>query len=297
LILCTWLLALGQEKYGFCVDWFKLVHLSIVLMNKILLQPTYFKSVAVSLSLRGLADSVYLTSVEVPGIILLHVLDPDRYINWFQSCLSSRRPCLSSGSLSLDSNRGGQFRPRIRLFRICDAQSDIGAGFILVLRFPLPITPPTAPHSSSSIIQCGCNRPNNGWYKSCLSLTPTQENYLSTFSVVHSLNKSSFSSFPVLPSETQCFTYFTGITNSLHFNYFLCNLLIVRTDFFLHVLGIRLSSNLHFHPHINYLHFQAIKPFDVICFIQFSSLDDLKDLCTRFYVNSVKDRFLVCRPE
>jgi hypothetical protein len=34
---------------------------------------------------------------------------------------------------------------------MCGGHSGIGAGFLQVLRFPLPITiPPTAPHSSSS---------------------------------------------------------------------------------------------------------------------------------------------------
>jgi hypothetical protein len=44
-------------------------------------------------------------------------------------------------------------RARVRSCEICDGQSGTGAGFLRVLRFPLPIfIPPTAPHSSSS---CG----------------------------------------------------------------------------------------------------------------------------------------------
>jgi hypothetical protein len=38
---------------------------------------------------------------------------------------------------------------RVMLCRICDRQSGSGAGFLQVLRFPLPVIPPTAPHSSS----------------------------------------------------------------------------------------------------------------------------------------------------
>jgi hypothetical protein len=39
----------------------------------------------------------------------------------------------------------------------------LGAGFLQVLRFPLPILiPPTAPHSSSSIIRDWYNRPISG---------------------------------------------------------------------------------------------------------------------------------------
>jgi hypothetical protein len=46
---------------------------------------------------------------------------------------------------------------------IYGGQSGTGAGFLLVLRFPLPILiPPTAPHSSSSVIRGWYNRPVNG---------------------------------------------------------------------------------------------------------------------------------------
>jgi hypothetical protein len=39
---------------------------------------------------------------------------------------------------------------QVRACGICGGQSGTGAGFLLVLRFPLPLIPPTAPHSSSS---------------------------------------------------------------------------------------------------------------------------------------------------
>jgi hypothetical protein len=58
------------------------------------------------------------------------------------------------------------FPPRrsiqIRSCGICDGQRGTGAGFLRVLRFPLPIViPPTAPHSSS-IIRGWYNRPVSG---------------------------------------------------------------------------------------------------------------------------------------
>jgi hypothetical protein len=43
-------------------------------------------------------------------------------------------------------------RGRVRSCGIYGRQCGTKAGFALVLRFPLPITPPTAPHSSSSSI-------------------------------------------------------------------------------------------------------------------------------------------------
>jgi hypothetical protein len=50
-------------------------------------------------------------------------------------------------------------RVRVRSSGFCAGQSGTGAGFFRVLGFPLPSIPPTAPHSSSSIIII------RGWYK------------------------------------------------------------------------------------------------------------------------------------
>jgi hypothetical protein len=53
-------------------------------------------------------------------------------------------------------------RAHVRSCGICGGQSDTGADFLQVLRFPLPIIiPPTAPHSSS-IIRGWYNRPVSG---------------------------------------------------------------------------------------------------------------------------------------
>jgi hypothetical protein len=50
------------------------------------------------------------------------------------------------------SNAAGRVRAQVRSCGICGGQSGIGAGFLRVLRFPLPILiPPTAPHSSTII--------------------------------------------------------------------------------------------------------------------------------------------------
>jgi hypothetical protein len=55
-----------------------------------------------------------------------------------------------------------QVRAQVKSCGICGRQSGTGAGFLLVLRFPLSIfIPPTALHSSS-IIRGGHNRPVSG---------------------------------------------------------------------------------------------------------------------------------------
>jgi hypothetical protein len=56
----------------------------------------------------------------------------------------------------------GQIRAWVRSCGICGGQSGTGAGFLRVLEFPLPSIPPTAPHSSSSIIWSWYSRPNIG---------------------------------------------------------------------------------------------------------------------------------------
>jgi hypothetical protein len=59
------------------------------------------------------------------------------------------------------SHRGGPgFQPGSSHVRFCGGQSGAGAGFLRVLRFPLPIfIPPIAPQSPSSIIWGLYNRP------------------------------------------------------------------------------------------------------------------------------------------
>jgi hypothetical protein len=56
-----------------------------------------------------------------------------------------------------------QVQARVRSCGICGGQRGTGVGLLLVIRFPLPIIPPTAPHSSSSIICGWYKRPNSGY--------------------------------------------------------------------------------------------------------------------------------------
>jgi hypothetical protein len=64
-------------------------------------------------------------------------------------------------------------RARVWSCRICGGQSGAGAGFLRVLRSPLPIfIPPIAPQSPSSIIWGWYNRPIVAAVPSGLSPTP-----------------------------------------------------------------------------------------------------------------------------
>jgi hypothetical protein len=61
-------------------------------------------------------------------------------------------------------------RARVRSCGICGGQSGTGAGFLRVLRFPLPILiPPIAPHSS--IARGWYNRPASGPLAKWTSMT------------------------------------------------------------------------------------------------------------------------------
>jgi hypothetical protein len=65
-------------------------------------------------------------------------------------------------------------RAQVKSCGICGGQSGNGAGFLRVLRFPLPILIPlTAPHSSSSIIWGWYNRPNSGIWPKWTQSHPT----------------------------------------------------------------------------------------------------------------------------
>jgi hypothetical protein len=82
---------------------------------------------------------------------------------------------------------------------------------------------------------------------------------------------------------------FTRKTNSIYFNYYVDNLLIVRTDC-VKDLGVMLDSKLYFHRHIDNLYSRALKLLGLICFItyNFSSLDCLKVLYTTLVCSNLE---------
>jgi hypothetical protein len=69
-----------------------------------------------------------------------------------------------------------QVQAQVRSRGVRVGQSGTGAGFLRVLRFPLPIIiPPTASHTSSSIIRGWYNRPNSGWHAKWTQSEPTPQ--------------------------------------------------------------------------------------------------------------------------
>jgi hypothetical protein len=69
-----------------------------------------------------------------------------------------------------------QVRAQVRSCGICGGQNNTGAGFLRVLRFPLPILiPPTAPHSYNLSSGAGRTGQTVADVPSELVLTPPQE--------------------------------------------------------------------------------------------------------------------------
>jgi hypothetical protein len=71
-------------------------------------------------------------------------------------------------------------------------------------------------------------------------------------------------------------TSFTRQTNSVHFNYYVSNVIILRSDC-IKDLGVMLDSKLYFHRHVNFVYSQALRTLGLIRYVtyNFSSLDYL----------------------
>jgi hypothetical protein len=69
---------------------------------------------------------------------------------------------------------------------------------------------------------------------------------------------------------------FTRKTNSVHFNYYVSNEIILRSDC-IKDLGVMLYSKLYFHRHVDFVYSQALRTLGIIRYIihNFSSLDFL----------------------
>jgi hypothetical protein len=69
---------------------------------------------------------------------------------------------------------------------------------------------------------------------------------------------------------------FTRETNSVHFNYYDSNEIILRSDC-IKDLGVMLDSKLYFHHHVDFVHSQALRTLGLIRYAtyNFSSLDCL----------------------
>jgi hypothetical protein len=75
---------------------------------------------------------------------------------------------------------------------------------------------------------------------------------------------------------------FTCKTNGIHFDYYVGDLLIIRTEG-VKDLGVMLDNKPHFHRHVDYLNSRSLKMLVLIRFIKYnvSSLDSLKVVYTR----------------
>jgi hypothetical protein len=102
-------------------------------------------------------------------------------------------------------NAVARVRARVRSCGICVGQSDAGAGFLRVLRFPLSIFIPIAPQSPWSVIWGWYNRPVVTAVPSGLSLTPLRIIILIINNVTPSPPAYFLLSFPLLYNRGHLF--------------------------------------------------------------------------------------------
>jgi hypothetical protein len=97
-------------------------------------------------------------------------------------------------------------RARVWSCGICGGQSGAGAGFLRVLRLPLPIfVPPIAPQSPSSIIWGLYNRPEVAAVPSGLSPTPQKKRVYWT-RLLRSLDRNRLNCYVIRANCVPCLT-------------------------------------------------------------------------------------------
>jgi hypothetical protein len=108
--------------------------------------------------------------------VSFYILDLDKKLETLQILYTFGRATAQEVSRWLPT-AAARVRARVWSCGICGGQSGAGAGFLQVLRFPLPIfIPPIASQSPSSIIWGLYNRPEVAAVPSGLSPTPQIKN-------------------------------------------------------------------------------------------------------------------------
>jgi hypothetical protein len=79
-----------------------------------------------------------------------------------------------------------------------------------------------------------------------------------------------------LNTQKRSIIYFTRKTNSVHFNYYVSNEIVLRSDC-IKYLGVMLHSKLYFYHHVDFVYSQALRTLGLIRYVTyiFSSLDCL----------------------
>jgi hypothetical protein len=107
-----------------------------------------------------------------------------------------------------------QVRARVWSCGICGGQSGAGAGFLPVLRFPLPIfIPSVTPQSPSSMIWGWYNRPVVAVVPSGLSLTPLRRRTFCIWEAVSTIHTKQCNSSIAWKPQDHCKTYLSPVSS------------------------------------------------------------------------------------
>jgi hypothetical protein len=222
---------------------------------------TYLNDVTPSVCSQGQFDSVYFDLSQafdkVPHAVLLNKLSQfglsSSYVKWFQSYFLSRSSfvrilgkCSSPFSVLSGAPQGTTLGPLLFHIFVNDLSAIIKHSKFLLFFDDLKMYRNVKSVEDCKVLQAGVYSVQHWCAENHMELNIQKTRIIS----------------------------FTRKTNSVHFNYYVSNEIILRSDC-IKDLGIMLDSKLYFHRHADFVYSQALRTLGLIRYVthNFSSLD------------------------